>query len=503
MSKSSNIGRYASAVFLSSAILLVMEMVAARLIAPYVGVSLYTWSAVIGVILAGLSLGNWIGGVYADRGAGARATGACLLGAAAVSIAVLPILNWLAPLIQISGLSLLSASLLLVLGLFLLPAILIGVVTPLLTTLALRANPHTGHVVGLMHALAALGSILGTFAAAWWLIPTLGSRLVVITCGLLLAALAVPFLRPLRAVTAVIAAIGAGILGLALHTSDALSSPCDRESSYFCIRVIDEQLAANAGQARSMVLDHLLHGTNHAQRPQLLLAPYVHLMDELIRRHHRGRKGLAYFFIGGGAYTQPRAYLAGDPQARITVTELDPTVTEVARESLYLDDHDMRIVHDDARAVLAREPSRYDIIVGDAFHDIAVPYHLVTREFATLVRRRLNDDGIYVLNLVDAYPHARLAKSIVRTLRETFTYVDIWLERLPADPTRVTYVISASQREIVRDRILATHRPARSWRRVNTQLDGTATAAATPVLTDDRAPVEHLIAELFMTDLGR
>ena len=183
------IALYAAAVFMSSALLLVLEIVAARLIAPYVGVSLYTWSAVIGVVLAGLSVGNAIGGAWADRQAAAGAAGA-VLAAAGLSALVIP---WLLLLtaegLQQYQLSILSTSLILVLALFLLPAILIGIVTPLLTTLALAHSRRTGHIVGMMHALAATGSIIGTFAAAWWLIPALGSRNVVLTSGLLLLAL--------------------------------------------------------------------------------------------------------------------------------------------------------------------------------------------------------------------------------------------------------------------------------------------------------------------------
>ena len=176
---------YAATIFLSSALLLALEIVAGRLIAPFVGVSLYTWTAVIGVVLAGLSVGNWLGGVWADRGAGEGTAGVVLLGSALSCVVIPLLLAWVAPAIQASTLSLLSASLLLVLALFMLPALLLGVVTPLLTTLALKLSDRTGHVVGLLHALAALGSIVGTFAAGYWLIPALGSRALVLGTALM------------------------------------------------------------------------------------------------------------------------------------------------------------------------------------------------------------------------------------------------------------------------------------------------------------------------------
>jgi spermidine synthase len=506
------IALYAVAVFMSSALLLVLEIVAARLIAPYVGVSLYTWSAVIGIVLAGLSVGNAIGGAWADRQATAGAAGA-VLAAAGLSALVIP---WLLLLtakgLQQYQLSILSTSLLLVLALFLVPAILIGIVTPILTTLALSHSRRTGHIVGMMHALAATGSIIGTFAAAWWLIPALGSRNVVLTSGLLLLlsglALAWPISgrrHVLLTGAALIAAIG---LGLGTLLNPALASPCERESSYFCIRTVDEGIHPQLGQARSLILDHLLHGTNVENDGTYLSAPYVQLMQELMCRHHHDKASLSAFFIGGGAYTQPRALWLASMPVSITVAELDPVVTQVAREELFLDDDEMRVIHGDARAILHSLPEgeRFDIIVGDAFHDVSVPYHLVTREFAQLLRRRLNDDGIYVLNLVDAYPDGRLAQALVKTLSTVFEHVDIWLHEIPQGAARVTYVLSASNHptELAgnSDRLHAVTRPSRSWTRVTGRISKPG-AGEIPVLTDDNAPVEQLISTLFTTGMGR
>ena len=388
------IALYAVAVFMSSALLLALEIVAARLIAPYVGVSLYTWSAVIGVVLAGLSVGNAIGGAWADRQARAGAAGAVLAAAGLSALLIPGLLLLTARGLQHYELSILSTSLILVLALFLLPALLIGVVTPLLTTLALAHSRRTGHIVGMMHALGATGSILGTFVAAWWLIPALGSRNVVLTSGILLLLsgllLAWPLNSRRRLITSGLSLVAAVTLGAGTLFNPALASPCEHESSYFCIRTVDEGVHPTLGQARSLVLDHLLHGTNVENDGTYLNAPYVQLMQELMCRHHHDKASLSAFFIGGGAYTQPRALWLADIPVDITVAELDPVVTGVAREELFLDDHEMRVIHGDARAILNALPDdeRFDIIVGDAFHDVSVPYHLVTREFAQLLSRR-------------------------------------------------------------------------------------------------------------------
>ncbi|MEJ2460016.1 MAG: fused MFS/spermidine synthase [Candidatus Thiodiazotropha sp.] len=505
MSNGTKLALYALTVFLASALLLVLEVVAGRLIAPYVGVSLYTWTAVIGVILAGLSVGNWLGGVWADRDAGETAAGYTLLVSALATLAIPLILTLVAPGIQTSTLSLLSSSLLLVLSLFFLPAMLLGVVTPILTTLALRLSSRTGHIVGMMHALAAVGSIFGTFVTGYWLIQQFGSRSVILAAALTLALLALPLLKQRKLLVYPVLAILSGLLLMFTYVRDGLSSPCDRESQYFCIRVVDEGWEMPPGRLKSMVLDHLLHGSNHSEDARVLAAPYVHLMDELTLNHFGKQSAQHFFFIGGGAYTLPRAVQALYPEARVTVAELDPAVTQMAVSQLYVETGAMAIQHADARLVLSRQSdARYDVIVADAFHDIAIPPHLVTLEMAQLVRQRLFDDGLYVLNIVDAFPDARLVKSMVKTLREVFPEVHVWLDQIPMQPTRATYVISASSRNGMPKKLHAQRGLLRRWLNVTEPVMATGTPAdALPLLTDDHVPVERLMASLFLTRLGK
>jgi len=496
---------YGLTIFLSSAALLVLEIVAGRLIAPYVGVSLYTWTSIIGVILAGLSLGNWLGGVWADRGGTEAAAGLTLALAGTSSLAILLILTLIAPLLQDSRLDLLSLSFLYVVAMFFVPAVLLGVVTPLLTTLALRLDARAGHVVGRMHALAALGSIAGTFITGYWLLQAFGSRHIVVACGVLLFVLAAPLLRRVSPT-----AIGAVLLG-GLAVSGAawvrqgMASICDWESNYFCVRVIDYSQAAPRGRARAMILDHLIHGINHASEPDLLISPYVRLMDDLVTGHFGadGRSRLRWFFAGGGAYTLPRAVQAREPGATVVVSELDPLVTDAARARLFLHSDGMRIMHTDARVALGQlAPASLDVVVGDAYHDISIPYHLTTREYAALVKSRMAPGGLYVLNVLDAFPDPRLVKAMVKTLRAEFRHVDVWVDRLPNVAVRTTFVISATDRGELPE--LLRSEQGDVWLRVTEPLEFTGTPyQRLPVLTDDFVPVESLISEFYFSALGR
>ena len=498
---------YGFTVFLSSAILLVLEITAGRLIAPYVGVTLYSWTSIIGVVLAGLSLGNWIGGRWADRGADEGSAGIALGLAAIFSLASLFTLTLIAPALQASRLDLISASFLYVLCLFFVPSLLLGIPTPLLTTLALGLDSRTGHIVGRMHALAALGSIVGTFVTGFVLIQYLGTRGIVLLSAALLGLLALPFLHRAswhrRLSLLALAAITAGAVDL----RDGYASPCDAESSYFCLRVVDASADAPFGRADALILDHLLHGINHAEAPGLLLSPYVHLMQERVERHFPPRRHatLAWFFAGGGAYTQPRAVRALTPDATITVAELDPLVTRIAAERLYVDPAEFTIHHGDARATLAREPpGSYDVVVTDAFHDIAIPYHLVTREYAALVESRLRPGGLLVTNVVDAFPDPRMVKALVKTLRLEFAAVEVWLDRIPQTPERMTYVIAASDAGYPGDVLEARGGLRRAWLKINEPLFRTGTPLAElPVFRDDFVPVERMIAGLLLRYEGR
>lgn len=490
---------YAATVFISSGILLVLEILAGRLIAPYVGVSLYTWTSIIGVILAGLSLGNWLGGLWADRGATDRAAGLVLAAAGIYCVLSLAVSTWAGRIVQEQGLSLLSASFALAAILFFVPAVLIGVVTPLLTTLALALDPRPGHVVGRMNALAAIGSIVGTFATGFFLVQTFGTRALVLGSGVALCLLALPYLRGLSRPTAIALAAALSIAGGLSWSLGGLASTCERESAYFCIRTDDKRDMAPVGTAKGLVLDHLLHGINHAQLPELLIAPYVHGLDELVHAHFGARyeQGLDWLFLGGGAYTHPRALAVLSPASRVSVAELDPAVTETARERLFVDTDGMEVIHRDARLVLAERPAQsLDVVIGDVFHDVAIPYHLTTREFFAQIHERLRPNGLYAMNLVDAFPDPRLLKSVVRTLREAFEQVDVWMAG-PPEAERVTFIITASDAPALPDEVPARTGMPRTWSRVTDMLDrfGVPMAQA-PVLTDDYAPVEQLIGRL-------
>ncbi len=498
---------YGALVFLASAGALVLEIVAGRLLAPYVGMSLYSWTAIIAVVLAGLSLGHWIGGHLA-RGGGEtcrRRAALALVLASLATLLSLALLRLLSGPILAAGLGPIATILALTAVLFLLPNLALGLLSPLLTYLALRASSEgTGRVLGRMFAAGALGSIAGTLAAGFLFISWIGSAGTLISAAavFLIMAVAVAPKSGLRLLPGGRAAgLGAclAVAGLlaAGFASRAFESPCDVESDYYCIRVVDFSPESERPSAL-MVLDHLGHGMNDRDDPQRFYSSYVELTDLLVESHLQGRRDFTAYFIGGGAFTLPRAWAARYPAARLTVSEIDPAVTSVAEDRLWFEPGTkVRLIHEDARQGLRRldEAERFDVIVGDAFRDISIPAHLVTREFAGEVRARLRPGGVYVLTAIDRIVAPRFLFAVLRGLREVFPVTEVWAdaEQL-AVGGRATFLVLAGDRPTPTKRLHSPTFAGRLWARwPESDLARRIEESSAPALTDNFAPIDRLL----------
>lgn len=481
--------------FVGSGCLLVLELVAARLVAPDLGVSLYTWTSVIGVVLAGVSLGNFLGGRIGDRWPRRSVLAWVYLAGAATTALVLVVSRYTESLALPSSSPAMVQVLWVVSVLFFVPSTVLGVPTPILTRLSLRSVAGSARVVGRIQAAAALGSITGTFLTGFGLISWFGVRQVIagVAFVLLVLSLCAAVPRSLLSIGMTVL-VAAGILAAGVTAK----SPCTRESDYFCIRVVpvaaDE--SGRSSQQLELYLDRLLHSTVDRSNPANLGYGYEESYARALRELNPDGKPFDAFFVGGGGFVFPR-FVQGAYGARSTVAEIDPEVTQVARERLGLEPSErMRIVTDDARRVLAAAPSKekYDVVFGDAFNDFAVPHHLTTREFHRLVADHLTDDGVYLMNLVDGVHHDFL-RSELATLRETFSDVGVFIPASGWPPLgdRDTFVIVAANRPLPAELPLV---PAEG---IAPFLDG----GRKVILTDDHAPVDQMLAPVFSRAIRR
>lgn len=483
--------------FFGSGCLLVLELVAARLIAPTLGVSLYTWTSVIGVVLGGVSLGNYVGGRVADRWPSRSVLAMVYASASASSLLVLGLL----PHVPSFDLPVGSPPLLQVLWvtavLFLLPSTILGVPTPLLTRMSLEAIDHTGRVVGRIQAAATAGSIVGTFATGFFLISWFGTRAIVCGVAAVLLILALAIRSPLFHTRG--PWIASPLLVAIVLTGWYATTPCTTESNYYCLRVspgtvstIDEtgQTVRIRPPIQRLYLDSLIHSQVDLANPTNLLYGYEQLYADVLTELFPDRDDLRTMGLGGGGYTFPRyldvVYGAGST----TVAEIDPAVTRTALDFLgFSPSPRVRLVEGDARLILhdMDDDERFDAILGDAFNDYGVPYHLATREFDELVSDHLTDDGVYLLNLIDAVDYDFL-RSTIRTLREVFPYVALAVGSWPARGVRDTFVLVAANRTPATSPSAAVDAD---------QLDAFVEAGHSVILTDDHVPVEQLLAPVF------
>jgi spermidine synthase len=253
------------------------------------------------------------------------------------------------------------------------------------------------------------------------------------------------------------------------------------------------------------MLDHLVHSYVVLDDPTVLEYGYEKAYAELTQAHAAGRTALDLLFIGGGGYAFPRYVEAVYPGASIDVIEIDPAVTAATHDQLGLSrDTRIRSFNQDARAFLLEwaDPKRYDVIYGDAFNDLSIPYHLTTVEFNRMVASRLKPDGIYLANVIDKLEGGEFLKAYANALRQAFPHVHILARGeafLPFD--RNTYVVFASRQPLDRARLQAATSPdalARTTPLPEARLEAYLRSGRALVLTDDFAPVDQLLAPLFV-----
>jgi len=494
-------------VFIASTCGLVIEIVAARILAPSIGVSLYTWTSIIGVVLAGISIGNYLGGRLADRFPSPITLGFILLAGGILSLSVLPLVNIISG--AVGTLPLVPRIVLLTATLFFLPSMVLGMVTPVVIKLRLQDLSHTGNVVGKIYAISTAGAIFGTFITGFVLIQWIGTRSIILVVALVLLAMALAFgnLWRVKVPVLVCLVLFLGVGGLTI-SNRALDSECLRESNYFCIRVDD---AIEEGRkVKALRLDALVHSYVSLEDPTFLVAGYEKVFADVATYVAQRNPSLQVLFIGGGGYAMPQYLEEMYLQSTLEVIEIDPEVTRVAFDYLGLSP-DTRIVshNEDARMVVPKLPEgQYDLVIGDAFNDLSVPYHLTTREFNEQVRALLKDDGIYAVNVVDKLHSGKFLRAYVNTLQRTFPYVYL-IRDTPEweDDSRTPHVVAGSFQPLsVIDLRDANAQAGRghpvSYITPEDTFTSWLSAQQNILLTDDYAPVDNLVSALQLEKRG-
>jgi MFS family permease len=288
-------------VFITSGAVLVLEILAGRLLAPYVGVTLQTFTAIIGVVLAGIALGTWLGGGIADRVDPRRLVAPSVVLGGALAIGSVPVIRVLGS-GNPSGPA--SAVVLATLAFFL-PSAVLSATHPLVVKLQLRDLAATGHVVGRLSAIGTAGSLVGTFVTGFLLVAAFATTPTILVIGGSLVvggiALWVHLGRP-RDAGATLSA--AGLAVVAALVTLAVDGPCETETAYYCARV---EADADRPTGRTLWLDTLQHSYVDLADPTHLEFTYVQLLGDVADTMAAPGEPLDVIHIGGGGFTFPRS----------------------------------------------------------------------------------------------------------------------------------------------------------------------------------------------------
>jgi spermidine synthase len=409
-------------VFLAGVGTLATEICASRLLAPYYGSSTIVWANIIGLTLASLSLGYWLGGRVADRNPSPQLLGRIVL-AAALLVALIPFVS--SPILDVasSGLDEVSAGAVIgsffgTLLLFAPAIVLLGMVAPFAIRLALVDLSSAGQVAGRLYAVSTAGSLLGTFVSALIAIPLIGTqRTLLVTAALLAAAASTMLGRRWLVATAAIAALVLVPPG-AVKASDG-EVLYEVESPYQFVQVVERD------GARRLYLNEGV-AVHSLWRPDAVLTggvwdAFVALPALLERQPLRAA------ILGNAGGTIARAFAEYWPKVVVDGVEIDPAVSEAGRKYLGMEDNQALRVHDaDARPFLRRTDERYDLIYIDAYHQPYVPFYLATQEFFELVRDRLAPGGLVALNVATVPGDRKLEEGLAGTLATVFPVVRTW-----------------------------------------------------------------------------
>ncbi len=493
---------------------MVLELTASRLIARHLGSSLYTWTAVIGIVLSGITIGNYLGGRIADRFKSNKALSMIFL-LSSVSCVLTIILNntiseWLFlwyfswPVRVFSHVAII----------FIIPSILLGMISPVAAKMALAKGLPQGRTVGDIYAYSAAGSIAGTFAAGYYLIALMGTAAIVWSVAAVMFAMSILYWPKSRlgyayAVLFVIYAIlgtapwewaQAAGASMKLRAPDNPGAVYEDETQYCYVAVLQSDSNPNR---RFFMQDKLKHSEILMDSFDDMQDFYPNIFAAITHAVKSSDEKIDVLHIGGGGYVFPRYVHKHWPASTSVVVEIDPGITKAAMEAFGLEkDTAINIVQMDARNYvdrliqderLGKPIPRFDFVYEDAFNDYSVPFQLITKEFNDKIYHILKDDGIYMANLIDIYNSGRFVGSYIHTLEQTFDYVYVTSMAAGLD-ARKTFIITASKIPLEPEEMIKNYeKRINFWQLNDEQIETLKSRGRYILLTDNYAPVENML----------
>lgn len=481
-------------VFTTGACVMILELVGSRILAPYLGTSIVVWTSLIGIILGSLSIGYYAGGVLADKRAD-EPTFSLLLVISSLLVTLLGFIKL--PLLE--AMKVIHdphlGSILATILLFTPASIVLGTISPYAVKLKLRTMTTSGATVGTLYAISTIGSIVGTFLAGFTLIVYFGNSQIIYLVAIILALLAVLAHHKSFLLPKIVAVVLAGIGMYGTHTVATLAH---------AEGVID----VDTRYTRAMVFPTIDHKTGRPIRA-LVTGPYTIQSamfldgdDDLVFDYTKFYRLATHFhpqpkntlLLGGAGYSFPKDFLKKNPESAMTVVEIDPGLTALAKQYFQLpDDPRLSIVHEDGRTFLNRTSDQYDILYGDAFQSIySIPYQLATKEAVQHMHDHLSDDGVAIINIISGIqgPRGKFFRAELATFRSVFPQVYVFQTLTDRSPDEVQNLILVALKSKTPASLTSKNPEIQSYL---DRLFTTDIPSDLPILTDEHAPVDQYL----------
>lgn len=495
-------------VFLTGACVLVIEVVATRILAPYFGNTIFSYSSILGVVLAALSIGYYYGGRLADSRPDARlfygiiaAGGVAVMLLHILTITLLPILS--------RQLSITTGPLVSSVVLFLLPAILLGMLSPFAIKLQQAFVPQKGigSIAGEMFFWSTLGSIAGSLITGFVLVPFFGVDHIILGVGVVLIALGV---LPLIALTGK-RFRALGVLAILVSIVFAMQVPVmadvitKQDGLVYSKDGLYEKLSIYDGEyqgrpARFFQQDRSNSGAMYLDSDELVY-DYTKYYSLYKLFKPDVREALV---IGGGVYSVPKVLLSELPEANIDVSEIEPSLHDLSKQYFNVPDTPrLSSYTDDGRRLLDKGGKQYDYIFSDVYYSLySIPSHFTTEEFFELARQRLNQDGVFIANLIGNLDRREpsFILSEMRTFQQAFPNSYFFATGSPNSTAtqNIMFVgVNGDKRLDLNAAEITGHSDPTIAGLASKHIDPQRfDLTRYPVLTDNYAPVEYLITPL-------
>ena len=416
--------------FIAGATGMIIELVASRILSPYLGNSNLIWTCIIGMMLAFMSLGYFIGGKLSDKHPKRNLLSLFLLNSATF-ISLIPMIEIYA----IEPISKINFSLPLLAIIcstitFGIPSMFLATASPFAVKLKDKDLEEIGGVSGRMSALSTIGSIVGTFLAGFVLIPKLGVKNIILLVVIVLVILSYLIYEDkdikytLKTIATLVILVSLVLVGKKMFLQKHEDMILDTDSEYS--RIWIKKFTNNSGKEYN-TLEVDTGYESIASGEKNLTAEYLKYYD-LFNYYQENTENV--LMIGGAAYTYPSYFLEQYKDKKIDVVEIDSKMTELAEKyfDLNTQNKNLNIYHEDGRRYINTTQNKYDCILIDAFKGLNVPFQLTTEEALIQAKRNLNENGIVITNIISALDgkNANFIKYEYATYKKVFKDVKIF-----------------------------------------------------------------------------